>query len=205
MVITHTLLSTHVHTTPGVSSDTFDSSNLYAYITLSPRESCDGNPACAYVVKKIGLLTFDDVNVKLRQDLELNLLTLKALRESRAAQWGHELVKWCTLMVLHVPDLGISIRYDTHLKETHAIRSMEDGWLEAEKIKACIADGIVMKDPKREGNGSLFGRMVKANEKEKEKEKKWKWEAIPETDAVGTIVASLKATRDSLEGATYTG
>lgn len=184
-IITHSSIISYALTEPGVSFETLDCSNLYVYITLSPRFNHDGNPALAFIVLKIGILQFDDVNVKLRQQIELKPPTVKYLQEDRIEKWGAKLAKRGILLVLHAPEFGITVRYDTYIRETMGPTTPDtkDPRFDFETYKACIAEGIVLKSSTRGLEVPRFGRMVR----EKEKEKNWTWEAVP-TDEADQIV-----------------
>lgn len=178
-IITHSTLISYALTEPGVSFDTLDCTNLYVYITLSPRLNHDGNPALAFIVLKIGILLFDDVNVELREQIELKPQTVKALQEARSEKWGAHLAARGILLVLHVPDLGISVRYDTYIRETRGPTTpdIKDPRLVFAMLKACIAEGLVMKSSIIELEEPRFGRMVK-----KAKNKNWTWEVVPPSE-----------------------
>lgn len=173
-IITHSALISYALTEPGVSLETLDCSNLYVYITLSPRLNHDGNPALAFIVLNIGMLQFDDVNVKLRQRIELKPQTVKVIHEARIEKWGTKLAKRGILLVLHAPDLGITVRYDTYIRETKGPTTPDskDPRFKFEMYKVCIAEGLVLKSSigeLEEPRG--FGRMVKG----KGKDKNWTW------------------------------
>lgn len=177
-----TAMVVHAQSTPGLSVHTLDCSKFFILARVAFRRDNGGNPSVAFRLLSVDVLPLDPIDMKLQEELNLDHNTLEAIQQGRRTLSADSLKRY-TLLMLHEPDLGITIRYQASLLAPLASApKIEDPAMDFMAIRAQIESGVVVW-----GEGK-FAKVVRA----KGGSVRWKREEITGAEAERLFTEGLR-------------